>query len=300
MPNKHNSNHTKRFGHHHKKTKKYHSTYWPFIPVLLLIISVFAWSIVRSPVSVGVLAFATEMSAESLLLETNRQRHANGVASLSMNDQLRAAAQAKAEDMARDNYWAHVAPDGTEPWSFIDATDYQYAKAGENLAYGFLTSTQTVKGWMNSSTHRDNMLDNEFRQVGFGFVHATGFQSNAEETIVVALYARPLSAEQQTAVSASSQSAISMTVPETAPAQETLAVSRLATLTGNQFPWAVFALGIFSGGAAIGMIATHARRLQSLLHKGEEFVLHHPMLDFCLLSILVVTAFLASHVGYIA
>lgn len=293
--------HTKRFGYHHKKTKKYHSTYWPYLPVLMMLLMLFVWGLFRSPANVGVLAFATEISAEKLLLQTNKERQSSGVGSLVLNDKLRAAAQAKAEDMARHNYWSHVSPDGTEPWAFIDETDYAYSKAGENLAYGFLTSTQTVKGWMNSPTHRENMLDEEFREVGFGYVNATGFQDSSEETIVVALYARPLSADVTSVSSSASAASFTMTVPEASTyPSETLAVTRLATLTGAQFTWATFLLGVISGAAVLGIVATHTQRIRSLWHRGEEFVLHHPMLDFSLLSIVAVAIFMASHVGYIA
>ena len=71
-----------------------------------------------------------------LLAENNASRAANGLGAFSLNSQLNNSAQAKAQNMADNNYWAHVAPDGTQPGIF-EAAGYTYSAAGENLAYGF-------------------------------------------------------------------------------------------------------------------------------------------------------------------
>ncbi len=134
-----------------------------------------------------VLAYATEMSRDGLLAGTNNARSANGLAPLNLNSQLNSSAQAKAQDMADKNYWAHVSPDGTQPWYFFDQAGYAYIRAGENLAYGFMTSQGAVDGWMNSPSHRANMLG-DYYDVGFGIVNAPDYQSSGQQTIVVAHY----------------------------------------------------------------------------------------------------------------
>ena len=134
-----------------------------------------------------VLAYATEMSHSGLLSGTNGARSANGLAPLNLNNQLNNSAQAKAQDMANKNYWAHVSPDGTQPWYFFDQAGYSYTRAGENLAYGFMTSQAAVDGWMNSPSHRANMLG-DYIDVGFGIVNAPDYQSSGQQTIVVAHY----------------------------------------------------------------------------------------------------------------
>lgn len=137
--------------------------------------------------SAHVLAYASEMSRSGLLSGTNNARSANGFAPLSLNSQLNSSAQAKAQDMANKDYWAHVAPDGTQPWYFFEQAGYSYIKAGENLAYGFTTSQGAIDGWMNSATHRANVLG-DYYDVGFGIVNAPNYQSSGEQTIVVAHY----------------------------------------------------------------------------------------------------------------
>src|SRR5690606_1752560 len=78
-----------------------------------------------------------------------------------------------------------------EPWVFINNAGYNYLRAGENLAYGFATSGDTISGWMNSPTHRNNMLDTAFVEVGFGFANSENFNDSGPETVVVAMYAKP-------------------------------------------------------------------------------------------------------------
>ena len=134
-----------------------------------------------------VLAYATEMSRSGLLSGTNAARSANGLAPFALNSKLNSSAQAKAQDMADKNYWAHVSPDGTEPWYFFDQAGYSYVRAGENLAYGFMTSQGAVDGWMNSPSHRANILG-DYYDVGFGIVNAPDYQNSGQQTIVVAHY----------------------------------------------------------------------------------------------------------------
>ena len=89
---------------------------------------------------------------------SNKERINNGSLALKLNSKLTNAAKEKAKHMISNNYWAHIAPDGTTPWTFIESSNYDYYKAGENLAKGFDTSNNLVIGWMNSPTHRKTCL----------------------------------------------------------------------------------------------------------------------------------------------
>ena len=138
----------------------------------------------------SVLAYAVSMSRGELLEQNNSARRANGLAPFSLNSQLNSSAQAKAQHMADNNYWAHVAPDGTQPWYFFEASGYNYSRAGENLAYGFTDARSTNQGWLDSAGHRANIMG-DYSEVGFGFVNSATFQGT-ENTIIVAHYAKPL------------------------------------------------------------------------------------------------------------
>ncbi len=175
--------------------KHFLKVYWPYIPVVVMVVLGMFFGGVRPEQRVNnpaTLAYATEMSIQGLLQYTNSQRASNGLGSLTINSKLNTSAQAKANNMVSRDYWAHNTPDGDEPWVFIDATGYQYQKAGENLAYGFTNSEATVIGWMNSPTHRANILDQTYNEVGFGFLNADNFVQTGQETIVVAHYGESL------------------------------------------------------------------------------------------------------------
>ncbi len=182
----------KRVGHHHNRTKRYHNVYLPYLPAVIFLVTSLVLSNIRIPIiQKNVLAYATEISSATLLSNTNEQRSTNSKSNLILNSKLTSAAQAKANDMANRNYWSHNTPDGQEPWTFFDQAGYRYTKAGENLAYGFATSSQTISGWMNSMSHRTNMLDDEFTEVGFGYTNVLDYQDQGNQTVVVAMYGHP-------------------------------------------------------------------------------------------------------------
>lgn len=158
---------------------------------LFLVKSVTAGSqqVAGSPKSV--LAYATNVSISGLLSATNSYRIQNGLAPLSSNSMLNTSAQNKAQHMIDNDYWAHVAPDGTQPWYFFTQAGYNYAAAGENLAYGFDTSQSTVDAWMASPSHRANLLGN-YIDVGFGIANGSNYQGG-QNTVIVAHYGTPQS-----------------------------------------------------------------------------------------------------------
>lgn len=140
-------------------------------------------------ISVGrpqVLGYAIDINVAGLNSASNQERINNGLSPLTLNSELTSAATAKANDMFADNYWAHVAPDGSTPWTFILASGYDYISAGENLAKDFNTSGGVVSGWMASSSHRANVLNSSFEDVGYAVVN--GVLLGSETTLVVAMY----------------------------------------------------------------------------------------------------------------
>jgi len=140
----------------------------------------------------NVLGFATDITVDKLYQLTNEQRQKNGLTALQYNAKLAEAAQKKAQDMFIKNYWAHYGPDGSTPWQFILSSGYQYEFAGENLAKNFLFSQGVIDGWMNSQTHRDNILKSEYSDVGFAIVN--GVLNGEETTLVIQEFGKPLSA----------------------------------------------------------------------------------------------------------
>lgn len=137
----------------------------------------------------GVLGYASNINITDLLKYTNKKREENGASTLRLNDKLSAAAQKKAKDMFEDGYWAHVAPDGTEPWDFIVGENYEYTYAGENLAKNFSTSKEVVEAWFKSPSHKSNLIGVNYEEVGFAVVN--GVMNGYETTLVVQMFGKP-------------------------------------------------------------------------------------------------------------
>lgn len=138
----------------------------------------------------SVLGRVTNITPVALLAGTNGARADDGLSKLSINPSLSEAASSKARDMIDKGYWSHTSPDGKQPWYWIEQSGYNYQEAGENLAKNFSTARATIDAWMNSPTHRENMLKSSYTEVGFGI--ANGEVSGKPTTIVVAFYAEPV------------------------------------------------------------------------------------------------------------
>jgi len=276
----------KRHGSHHKHSTIYKKVYWPYLPVLAALLVILAITLFHPISQQKVLSYATDISGRGLLEATNEKRQANGQKPLLMNQRLTDAAQAKANDMAARDYWSHNTPEGQAPWVFIDQAGYSYRKAGENLAYGFKNNDATIIGWMNSQEHRENLLDAEYQEVGFGFANANNYQKSGQETIVVAMYGEP-----------STTPVAGATTTQNTPAPK--AVSKLDILSGGRLPWASFVVGLVGGMAVMGLFINHGLRLRRLFTRSEKYLAAHPLLDVTLVSLVAVTVALSQTVGYI-
>lgn len=331
--------HRRRIGEHHRHSHDYVKTYWPYLPVVTVLtfgVCLNGW---LSQAGRSVLGYATDMSIQSLLDDTNTQRTQNQETSLMLNANLDQAAQAKADDMATRDYWSHNTPDGRTPWSFITAAGYNYQTAGENLAYGFATAADTLTGWMNSPEHRANILNSSFKDVGFGIVNIVNYQGSGPETLVVAMYGSPATAQVVAAAPQTTtpklepapkpqaqptSSPLTVTQPpqasqtqpaSTSPQQPnqnpaTLTASpRLAEpsqeritrfqLVSSNTPMNSLALSMF-GAAAFGLfVLRNGLAWRKVLIKSEGFILRHPMLDVSLASLASLSLVLCHTVGII-
>ncbi len=120
---------------------------------------------------------------------TNEERKGEELPELTVSPLLTQAAQMKAEDMARKGYFAHTSPEGHSPWYWIDAVGYQYNYAGENLAVNFTDSQDVTDAWMNSPSHKANIIKRVYREVGTGV--AVGMYKGRKTIFVAQVYATP-------------------------------------------------------------------------------------------------------------
>lgn len=127
-----------------------------------------------------------------LLSYTNIKRCNYGLGELSFNAELSKAAQHHADCMASNGYLSHwSAVDGSDPAQRVTwLTNYRYARLGENIFWKRGSPTNNnpkaaVQGWMKSPSHRKNILNQEFTEIGLGY------SSNGENHYYVQVFGRP-------------------------------------------------------------------------------------------------------------
>jgi uncharacterized protein YkwD len=157
------------------------------------LIAVLALAVVVLPAS----AFAENRTrlrtpAEVIVAAMNRERAARGLRPLRLNPRLSLAAGDRIKDMFAKNYFAHVAPDGLEPFFWAKHRGYRYRLIGENLAVGY-SGTAVVNGWMKSKGHRENILKRGFEEVGIAIADGAPRRGYRGPT-VVAMYGTATSA----------------------------------------------------------------------------------------------------------
>ena len=131
----------------------------------------------------------SDVASQVIIEETNKERVQFDLSHLQVSPLLQRAAQQKADDMAHKGYFSHQTPDGKNPWDFISDAGYEYTTAGENLAVNFFDSQEVVNAWMASQSHRENILNTEYTQIGIGI--AKGQFQGKDAVFVVQFFARP-------------------------------------------------------------------------------------------------------------
>lgn len=139
-----------------------------------------------------VLGFSSNITPERVIELTNQKRAELGLSPLKQNSLLSEAARRKAGDMFAFNYWAHNSPSGRDPWSFFKEVGYKYRYAGENLARDFQDPESVVQAWMNSPSHRENIVNGKYQEIGVAVVD--GSLLGVETTLVVQLFGSQASA----------------------------------------------------------------------------------------------------------
>jgi uncharacterized protein YkwD len=144
--------------------------------------AVIAW--LCTPIDSGARVSPTAALEDQVLAIVN-QRRASGVVCgdrayppagpLMMSDALRLAARGHSEDMAANQFFSHMSPDGrTFEYRIRDsgyAGDYPW---GENIAGGHATPQAAVDGWMASPGHCANIMSPRFKAMGAGYALRPG------------------------------------------------------------------------------------------------------------------------------
>lgn len=122
--------------------------------------------------------------AEEMIQLTNQARKEDGEPLLKVSPVLSKAALQKGEDMMQRGYFSHDTPEGKKPWSWIDKKDYDYIFAGENLAMDFTSGEMIQKAFMKSPSHRRNILDIDFKEIGVAVVSGKMFGNDTDILVI--------------------------------------------------------------------------------------------------------------------
>jgi|GEM_PF-1245585 len=219
--------------------------------LVLLILANFFWGNLTN------LKAQAAFSSTQVISLHNQERSKVGLGALTFNSILANSAKAKGEAMLASDCWSHYCPNGKSPWDFFADAGYSYSFAGENLAEGFSDVEALMQAWMNSQTHRENILKADFTEIGVAILNGT-YQGSANNTLVVVHFGKPRSTAakaQQSAGSAATPKpatvapaatiapAISITKPvngslikENKPSIEGTATGPLSVAINNEAP----------------------------------------------------------------
>ncbi len=162
------------------------------IPLKAAVVSLIALILVIGTIPTfrtGIIDAISAIYGSVLVNLVNRDRSLQNLSNLKVNPLLEIAADLKAKDMAAKGYFAHNTPDGKNPWDFIDQSGYKYVYAGENLAVNFLDSDEIHRAWMNSPTHRFNIVNPKYTEIGIAT--STGIYKGRQAIFVVQMFGTP-------------------------------------------------------------------------------------------------------------
>ena len=104
----------------------------------------------------------------------NQERIKAGVKPLKFNNDMYKAAMVRAKEC--DESFSHDRPNKTSCFTALKEAGVKYLFAGENIAMGYRTPADVMKGWMDSEGHRNNILNPNFTDFACG-VYKSGYWS---------------------------------------------------------------------------------------------------------------------------
>ena len=170
------------------------------------------------------------MDATDIMNRINQERSQRFIPTLTTNQKLITAAQGKADDMLHRSYFAHIDPDGNYVWPRIEAAGYKpYTTLGENLAMDFTSPDDLVAAWMNSPTHRANIVNPKFQDQGLALASGL-YEPNHNSILVASLFGALAKTSTPTPSTSTSSSGLSGTTSvsqtNSSPSSDTLAIGR--------------------------------------------------------------------------
>ena len=104
--------------------------------------------------------------ANKVLQLVNAERAKKNLTPLTLSKELSDAAKVRANELPR--FWSHTRPDGSSFKTAMKSSNYKLL--GENLNRGATSPEQVVEAWMNSPSHRENILYPDYREMGVAVI----------------------------------------------------------------------------------------------------------------------------------
>ena len=104
----------------------------------------------------------------------NQQRTAAGLGALAWNQGLADCATVRAQEIVY--VFSHTRPNGADWYTVNSGLMY-----GENPAMGYSSASGVVNGWMNSPSHKANIMNGSFKSCGISIIEANGQWHWAQE-----------------------------------------------------------------------------------------------------------------------
>lgn len=98
----------------------------------------------------------------------NEERTRIGRKALTENDKLSNVARIKSQDFINNNYFSHNSPTYGSPSEMLRRFNIPFTAIAENIGQGQQSAREVMNDWMNSTMHRNNILNSTYNQIGVG------------------------------------------------------------------------------------------------------------------------------------
>lgn len=107
---------------------------------------------------------------DTVVALVNQEREEAGCDPVTVDSRITSAAQDHSQDQADMGKMTHTGSDGSSVGKRVTRAGYTWSKVGENVASGTTSPERAMQLWMNSDTHRHNILNCAFENIGVGLV----------------------------------------------------------------------------------------------------------------------------------
>lgn len=109
-----------------------------------------------------------------LLNLINNERNKENLPNLEIDEEIQNVARLKAQDLAQNNYFSHISPTYGTPFEMLKNNSISYKTASENIA-GNSSISGAVESWLNSDSHKKNILSNDYNYTGIAVVDSIAY-----------------------------------------------------------------------------------------------------------------------------